>query len=157
MMLSKSLAALFVTTLLVLGGCQSTVRRHTHFASGSCAILTSGPVVALDTKTLDPLEFLSHLKAHPNKMCVVANANGAWVQEGDLSRLFELLDSGEKCASVEPLVWEPYAGRGDPSTVGREAARLIHSFRTKFYPAYWWQPDNTELRRWWNKYLKEKD
>ena len=112
-------------------------------------------------KDMDPLDFLSHLQKTPESTCTVMGVPRVWVKDDHLSKLFELLDSEEKCASVINAIASSDVGMGKPTTVGREAGFLIRSFRTQRYPAgpgsTMSETDKEELRKWWRRYQKESD
>ena len=110
---------------------------------------------------MDPVAFLSYLRRTRDGTCTVAGVTGVWVKEDHLPKLFELLDSEEKCASVVHALWSPHVDIGKPTTVGREAGFLIRSFRTQEYPAplgsTMSEADKEELREWWKQSQDRKD
>lgn len=117
-------------------------------------------VELVEIKDMKPLEFLSYLEKSPAVCCEIARVPDGWVKADQLADLFKHLDSDQECASVVATGWSPHVAVSKPSTVGREAAFLIQSFRTQRYPAplgsMLTEQDKTELRQWWAQYSRSK-
>ena len=115
----------------------------------------------VDIRAMDPLQFLSELQKMRSPMAEIGSVPLGWVKKSHLLRLFEMLDSAEKCASVTCIGWSPSVHVGKRSTVGQEAGALITYFRTqKYYPpplgSTLSKVDKEELRKWWQEYRKQK-
>jgi hypothetical protein len=127
------------------------------------ALKASGKLkLAPEPKTLDPEAYLNLLQKHgKDKAAYSPGVEGPAVrpvQEQDLPKLIQLLDSQEKCAATMKLGSSFYPEGG--STVGHEAAVLIDSFRLgKPYPiantSTQHQVDREALLKWW-KGLEKK-
>lgn len=120
---------------------------------------------SVDLKDMDPLEFLSLLQTMAHETAQISPIQHGWVKEADLPKLFALLDSQKKCASVIAPHWSPYM-EYKPSTVGREAGFLIRFFRMKGIPGSGYpvgldltlsDADKEDLRKWWAQYQDERD
>ena len=120
---------------------------------------------SVDISKMDPLEFLSHLQTMEYETAQITPVQDGWVKEADLPKLFALLDSQKKCASVIAPDWSPYM-EYKPSTVGREAGFLIRFFRMEDFPPPEYpaglgltmsDADKEDLRKWWAQYQDEKD
>jgi hypothetical protein len=120
---------------------------------------------SVDIREMDPLEFLSLLQTMEHETAQITPAQDGWVIEADLPKLFALLDSEKKCASVIAPDWSPYI-EYKPSTVGREAGFLIRFFRMKGIPGSGYpvglgltmsDADKEDLRQWWAQYQDERD
>ena len=148
-MTHKTLALLLATGLSALVGCQSTTPT------------AAAPGPGGNIKKMDPLDFLEYLRTTPDRTCTVVGVTGVWVKDRHLPKLFELLDSDRKCASVVNFIWCPHVDIGKPTTVGREAGFLIRSFTTKQYPAplgsTMSEADKNELRNWYRQYKNQNN
>ena len=107
-------------------------------------------------RDMDPLEFLIFLKSNPDDQCSIVKFSGPWVSEEHLPALFELLNSDEKCASVDSAIASPHVDHGKPTTIGREAGFIIQSFKTRTYPpppgSSMTSADKERLKAWWADY-----
>ena len=114
-------------------------------------------VRSVDIRDMDPLEFLSLLQTMEHETAQIWPVEHGWVIETDIPKLFALLDSQEKCASVIAPDWSPYT-EYKPSTVGREAGFLIKFFRMEGIPGSEYpvglgiamsDEEKEDLRNWW--------
>ena len=121
---------------------------------------------SVDISEMDPLEFLSHLQTMEHETAQITPVQDGWVKESDLPKLFALLDSQKKCASVIAPGWSPHVDIDKPSTVGREAGFLIRFFRMEGFPPPEYpaglgltmsDADKEDLRKWWAQYQDERD
>ncbi len=64
---------------------------------------------------MTPIQFLSHLQVARGDTCTVMGTTGVWVKEEHLPKLFQFLDSEEKCASVVHALWSPHIDIGKPT------------------------------------------
>jgi len=106
---------------------------------------------------MDPLQFLDYLKTSDEPMGVVtiSQPKRGWIKPHHIPKLIALLDSKEPCAPVVDVHSSSFPRR---STIGKEAAFMIASFRDGMYPsalsagaARAATPD--ELRAWWDEQL----
>jgi hypothetical protein len=109
------------------------------------------------TKPLDPVGYLAFLKNRlktENPYTPLFGPNVRRVNEKDIPKLIDLLDSKHKCAAtMKP--GSAYAGTD--STVGHEASVLIDSFRLgRRYPiantSTLHKVDHETIRRWWTSF-----
>jgi len=157
MTIRKAVAPLCVIAFMALGGCYSTAPRH----RGTCAHVKGSGLAGGRITDMTPMDYLSHLQETRGASCGVLCVAGVWVKEDHLPKLFQLLDSEQKCARVIPIPSSPHVDMGKPATVGREAGFMIKSFRTHTYPAplgsVMSEADKDELRKWWEEHRKQKD
>lgn len=107
-----------------------------------------------DLAKLTPMQLLELLK-EPSQaglpVFVISEPLEDWVREEHLPALMELLDSTEEC---RPVLLAPSSVLPLHSTVGQEAAFMVHGFRAGRYPPalYSGHPSlasKEELLSWW--------
>jgi hypothetical protein len=171
-----TICCLALVLLTSVSSCSKKDDASTHYQQKKD--VNSNPawrIRSVDISEMDPLEFLSHLQTMEHETAQITPVQDGWVKEADLPKLFALLDSQKKCASVIAPVWSPHMDIDKPSTVGREAGFLIKSFREQWYPASLGLPitdpypypapigstisdaDKEDLRKWWAQYQDERD
>lgn len=111
----------------------------------------------------EPFEFLAFLIRQHDRGSVTVTLGDApkgWIRKEHIGLLVLLLDSKEPCASVYPGRSSeviPGSKGVKPSTVGREAAYLIASYRHGLFPmsgtdvSCHLEFDLNEIKRWWAK------
>lgn len=132
--------------------------------SSSCSKTIPTGIDEFSSKTYKrstPIELIAYLQHQGGKHCptiAVDNAPISWLQKKDVAALIPLLWSEQACANVHSV----YSSFRDcrPSTVGREAAFLIHGFRQGKYPPMMnsgtARLDRQELEQWWNDNQKRQ-
>jgi hypothetical protein len=106
-----------------------------------------------------PVEFLNDLHTHSDTQVMILDVPDDWITNEDVQLLMQLIDSPDPAAPVvSPL--SSYWPFGQTSTVGNEALFLIEGYRTGEYPPdlcslYYFHPNRTEVRSWWEKYGKD--
>jgi hypothetical protein len=104
-----------------------------------------------------PLDFLDYLKRHKEPIWIytVVGIHKDWILEKDIPALIKLFNSKEACASV---VSEYSSFIPSGSTVGQEAAYMVHSFFSGKYPCglYSHAVDKKKLIKQWKEYSKKQ-
>jgi len=95
MMTAKLLLTALVMVMFI--GCSATTPPQGADMSSSRGVVRAQ---IANLKDMDPLDFLSHLQETPDAACTVTDGTGVWVKEDHLPKLFDLLDSEEKCSPV---------------------------------------------------------
>jgi hypothetical protein len=87
-----------------------------------------------DWQNSTPLDFLNYLKRHdkPIPVYTVVGFHKDWIRREDIPALIKLFDSKDPCASVVSAYSSFMPSR---STVGQEAAIMVHSFFSGTYPS----------------------
>ena len=162
-----TIACLALVLLTCVSGCRKKNDASTHYRQKKD--VNSSPewrIRGVDIRDMDPLEFLSLLQTMAHETAQISFVKDGWVVEADLPKLFALLDSQDKCASVVAPHWSPSMDIYGPSTVGREAGFLIRFFRMKGIPGSGYpappsltmsDAEKEDLRKWWAQYQDEKD
>ena len=161
-----TIGCLALVLLTSISSCRKKDETSTHYTQKK--EVSSTPewrIRSVDIKNMDPLEFLAHLQTMAHETAQITPVQPGWVIEADLPKLFALLDSQKKCASVIAPHWSPYM-EYKPSTVGREAGFLIRFFRMEDFPPPEYpaglgltmsDADKEDLRKWWAQYQDERD
>jgi hypothetical protein len=105
-----------------------------------------------------PMDYLNDLHMHPLQQVMVLNVPDTWITHYDAEFLMQEIDSNEPAAPVVSPI-SSYWPFNQTSTVGNEALFLLEGYRTGKYPPalcslYYFQPNRTEMRSWWNTYGK---
>lgn len=102
-----------------------------------------------------PLEFVEMLQRERFAYTVVGYHHN-WVLEQDIPGLVALLERTNSCAPVVAVTSSQIPR--EPSTVAREAAFMIHGFRTGYYPpeisSEWWCCEEEDLKIWYRQWVK---
>jgi hypothetical protein len=110
-------------------------------------------------RTHTPMEFLDDLRRHPSEPVMVLDVPDGWITQNDAGLLMQEIDSLEPAAPVVSPI-SSYWPFNQTSTVGNEALFLLEGYRTGKYPPalcslYYFHPNRTEIRSWWNTSLKQ--
>jgi hypothetical protein len=105
-----------------------------------------------------PMEYLNDLRMHPHHQVMVLDVPDTWITPHDAELLMLEIDSNAPAAPVVSPI-SSYWPFNQTSTVGNEALFLLEGYRTGKYPPalcslYYFHPDRSEMRSWWNNYGK---
>jgi len=100
-----------------------------------------------------PFEFLDFLKTEAESACFMNYySQYGWIQEADIPKLIELLDSTDPCASVTRSRSRSAVYK---STIGQEAAFMLNGFISDRYPPLSERSSlmrKDELLTWWKEH-----
>lgn len=118
--------------------------------------LKEGDACYFSTHT--PVEFHRDLRMHPDVQVMVLEVPDNWITHADVQQLMQEIDSTEPAAPVVSPI-SSYWPFNQTSTAGNEALFLIEGYRAGKYPPalcslYYFQPNMTEVRSWWETYGK---
>jgi hypothetical protein len=122
---------------------------ETHFIRGDSCYF----------RTHTPMDFLEDLRMHPYDPAMVLDVPDGWITLRDAELLMQEIDSDEPAAPVVSPI-SSYWPFHQTSTVGNEALFLLEGYRAGTYPPvlcslYYFTPNRTEVRSWWNTYGKQ--
>lgn len=123
-----------------------------HLVGNAEVHLSGGESCYFGTHT--PIEFLGDLRMHPDQPVMVLEVPLGWITRDDAELLMQEIDSEEPAAPVVSPI-SSYWPFNQTSTVGNEALFLLEGYRTGRYPPtlcslYYFKPNRTEIRIWWN-------
>jgi hypothetical protein len=108
---------------------------------------------------VNPFDFMELLKKNPNIPVYLHDAPKNWIRRDHIDRLVSLLHSTVPVSATAYLASAHAPPKGYHSTVGREAGRMIESYRTGLsYPIDFSdlaQIDVQEIEKWWHEQKKE--
>lgn len=128
-----------------------------HLIGNTEVHLSKGDSCYFSTHT--PREFLDDLRRYPDQPVMVIDVPENWITIHDAELLMQEIDSNDPASPVVSPI-SSYWPFNQTSTVGNEALFLLEGYRTGRYPPalcslYYFKPDRTEMRSWWNTFGKQ--